>query len=239
MKPAVKPDVTERCARLWYIWTLMPRILAIADEPFPGLPDLVGARPDLVLSCGDLPWEDLERIVDLANVPLLFVPGNHDPALTPAAEGPLFPPRIEVRDLQDPPGPRGCTSVDGRIEDAAGLRIAGLGGSIRYRPGPHQYTQREMGRRARRLARRASWRRMRDGRGVDILMTHAPPKGLGDDDDAAHEGFDAFHRLLERMRPQLLLHGHIHPYGTPRPDRRVGETRVINVVPFRVIEVPT
>jgi uncharacterized RDD family membrane protein YckC len=54
---------------------------AIADEPFPGLPDVTGAKPDLVVSCGDLPWDDLERIVDVANVPLVYVPGNHDPAL--------------------------------------------------------------------------------------------------------------------------------------------------------------
>jgi Icc-related predicted phosphoesterase len=215
----------------------MPRILAIADEPFPGMADLVEARPDLILSCGDLPWEDLERIVDLANVPLLFVPGNHDPALTPVSSAPLFPLRIEIRDLEDPPGPRGCTNVDGRIEDAAGIRVAGLGGSIRYREGPHQYTQREMRRRAHRLARGATRKRLRDGRGVDVLITHSPPKALGDDDDRAHEGFEAFHRLVDRLRPRLMLHGHIHPYGTPRPDRYLGDTRVINVVPFRVIDL--
>jgi hypothetical protein len=215
----------------------MPRILAIADEPFPGMPDLIAARPDLIVSCGDLPWEDLELIVDLANVPLLFVPGNHDPSLAPAAHA-LFPPRIEIRDLADPPGPRGCSSVDGRIEDAAGLRVAGLGGSVRYREGPNQYTQGEMARRARRLVRRARWKRWRDGRGVDILLAHAPPKGLGDEDDKPHEGFQAFHRVVGRLRPKLLLHGHIHPYGITRPDRFLGTTRVVNVVPFKVIELP-
>jgi Icc-related predicted phosphoesterase len=116
--------------------------------------------------------------------------------------------------------------------------VVGLGGSVRYRSGPNQYTQREMRRRARRVARRARWRRMRDGRGVDLLITHAPPKGLGDEDDRAHEGFEAFHGLVERLRPKLLLHGHIHPYGVPRPDRAMGQTRVINVVPFRVIDLP-
>lgn len=215
----------------------MPRILAIADEPLPGLPDVVGPRPDLVLSCGDLPWEDLERVVDHANVPLLFVPGNHDPALVPARSASAWPSTIEIRDLADPPGPRGCINVDGRIEDAAGLRIAGLGGSIRYREGPHQYTQAEMARRARRLARRARARRRRDGRGVEVLITHSPPKGLGDEDDRAHEGFEALHELVRRLRPRLLLHGHIHPYGIARPDRTIGDTRVVNVVPFKVIDL--
>lgn len=215
----------------------MPRILAVADEPSPGLPDLLDARPDVVVSCGDLPWDDLERIVDVANVPLLFVPGNHDPALTPSPRGLVWPPSITNPHLAEPPGPRGCTSVDGRIEDAAGLRIGGLGGSIRYREGPNQYTQREMARRARRLRRRATWKRLRDGRGVDVVATHSPPKGLGDEDDPAHEGFDAFHLLVRRLRPKLLLHGHIHPYGLARPDRHIDATRVVNVVPYRVIDL--
>lgn len=215
----------------------MPRILAVADEPFPGLPDLHEARPDVVLSCGDLPWEDLERIVDAANVPLLYVPGNHDPALVAAHRPLAWPPTIENPHLLDPPGPRGCINVDGGIEDAGGLRIAGLGGSIRYREGPHQYTQKEMTRRARRLARRAARLRRRDGRGVDVLIAHSPPKGVGDEDDRAHEGFEAFHWLVRRLTPRLLLHGHIHPYGVPKPDRYLDATRVVNVVPFKVIDV--
>lgn len=215
----------------------MPRILAVADEPSPGLPDLTTARPDVVLSCGDLPWDDLERIVDVTNVPLLFVPGNHDPALTPSPQAVVWPFTIANPHLVDPPGPRGGTSVDGRILDTAGLRIAGLGGSVRYRKGPNQYTQAEMTRRAKRLLRRAALKRRRDGKGVDVLMTHAPPKGLGDEDDAPHEGFEAFHELVRSLRPKLLLHGHIHPYGVPRPDRYLEETRVVNVIPYRVIDL--
>jgi len=35
----------------------------------------------------------------------------------------------------------------------------------------------------------------------------------------------------------LVLHGHIHPYGIERPDRTLGDTRVVNVVPFTTIEL--
>ena len=215
------------------------RILAIADEVSPGILGIEGPRPDLVVSCGDLPWDELEAVVDHLNVPLLYVPGNHDPALVaPAAKAfGAWPMPIETPALQDPPGPRGCTSVDGRIEDVHGLRIAGLGGSIRYREGPNQYSQSEMRRRARRLADRALYRRLRDGRRVDVLLTHAPPRGLGDADDPAHVGIDALHPLVRRLRPRFLLHGHIHPYGIERPDRMLGDTRVVNVVPFRTIEL--
>ena len=37
----------------------------------------------------------------------------------------------------------------------------------------------------------ARWRRPRDGRRVDILLTHAPPRGVGDGDDPVHQGFTA------------------------------------------------
>lgn len=218
----------------------MPRILAVADEIDPGLTfeTLRRLEPDLILSCGDLPFDELERMVDAANVPLLYVPGNHDPDLRPKGESLAYPPTIAHRDLVDPPGPRGCTNVDGRVEDAAGVRVAGLGGSTRYREGPNQYTQRQMRRRARRLARRAAARRRRDGREVDVLLTHAPPRGVGDqEDDPVHHGFEAFADLVRRLRPAVLVHGHVHPYGTALPDRMMDETRIVNVIPHRVLDL--
>ncbi len=127
--------------------------------------------------------------------------------------------------------------MDGRIEDVAGLRVAGLGGSIRYREGPNQYTQKEMRGRARRLRRRAAARRLRRRRGVDVLLTHAPPLGVGDEEDPAHQGFEALLDLVERLSPKFLIHGHIHPYGEARPDRQLGTTTVVNAVPFRLLEV--
>jgi len=35
----------------------------------------------------------------------------------------------------------------------------------------------------------------------------------------------------------VLLHGHIHPHGEPVPDRRIGTTRVVNVVGRKVLEL--
>ena len=218
----------------------MPRILAVADEIDPGLTfeTLKRLEPDLILSCGDLPFDELERMVDATNVPLLYVPGNHDPALRARREPIAFPMTLAPSDLIDPPGPRGCTNLDGRIEDAAGLRVAGLGGSLRYREGPNQYTQGQMHRRARRLARRAALRRRLGGRSVDVFVTHAPPRGVGDEDrDPVHHGFEAFHQIVRRMRPRLLVHGHVHPYGIERPDRELDGTRVVNVVPYRLLDL--
>jgi Icc-related predicted phosphoesterase len=91
--------------------------------------------------------------------------------------------------------------------------------------------------RALHLEFRTRLKRVRNRRKLDILVTHAPPFGLADAKDAAHVGFTAFNRLLQNFQPALLIHGHIHPYGRNQPERRVGLTRVINVVPSRLIEI--
>jgi Icc-related predicted phosphoesterase len=114
-----------------------------------------------------------------------------------------------------------------------GLTIAGLGGSIRYREGPNQYTERQMALRARRLQWQVKMRRRR----IDLLITHSPPAGVGDDTDGPHRGFASFVWLVEVLRPRLLLHGHVHPHGFVKPDRQLGETRIVNVVPHKVLEV--
>jgi hypothetical protein len=186
-----------------------------------------------VLSCGDLPFDYLEYLVSRLDVPLLYIPGNHDPSLVPP-DMTWMPLRSE---LPPAPGPAGCVNIDGKLATVGGLRIAGLGGSIRYKQGPNQYTQGQMGRRALRLELRASLGRVRDGRKLDVVVTHAPPFGLAEAQDAAHVGFVAFLRLLRKLHPLLAVHGHIHPYGRTLPERRVSNTRVINVVPFRLIEV--
>jgi hypothetical protein len=222
------------------------RILAVSDEVDDSLgPDtLRELRPRLIVSCGDLPFEYLEYLVTLANVPLVYVPGNHDPDLRLRSRGPVLTGTVPVQStagVPDEPGPGGGTSVDGRVVQVAGLRVAGLGGSIRYTDGPNQYTQSQMRRRALRLELRGRLRRPVAGdplRRVDLLLTHAPPLGVGDvPDDPAHVGFSAFHRLVRTLAPRMLLHGHIHPFGQVARDVTIGDTVVRNVVGAHRIEV--
>jgi hypothetical protein len=214
------------------------RVLAVSDEVSDALwgPRAAALAPDLVLAAGDLPWDYLEFLASTTNAPVLFVPGNHDPAV----------PRLRVhRSGQflragmpcEPPRPVGCHAVDGTVLDAAGLRVAGLGGCVRYRPGPNQYSQREYRGRASRLLRRVARLARRTPGAVDVLLTHAPPRGLGDEDDRPHVGIEALHPLLERLAPRWHLHGHIHPYGRHQPDRHVGTTTVRNVIPYKLMEI--
>ena len=187
------------------------RILTVSDEECPALYDHY--RPgrldgyDLILSAGDLKADYLSFLVTMARAPLLYVRGNHD-------EGYLRRP------------PEGCDCIDDQLVVYRGLRILGLGGCRQYRPdAPLQFTERQMARRIVKL-RLALFR----AGGVDVVVTHAPPLGLGDGDDLAHRGFACFRKLLDRYHPQCLVHGHVHMRGWPLPERELmyGSTRVIN-----------
>ena len=79
-------------------------------------------------------------------------------------------------------------------------------------------------------------RKARSGGPVDVLLTHAPPLGLGDGEDGPHVGIAAL-PALDRLEPTWHLHGHIHPYGKTMPDRHLGRTTIRNVIPWRVVDI--
>src|SRR5258707_3585563 len=211
------------------------RILAVADEVDDFLygDKLQTLSPDFIVSCGDLPFDYLEFLVSSLNVPLVYVPGNHDPNVKPLDT------TFVALDHRIPiPGPECCDNVDGRVLEVQGLRVAGLGGSLRYKDGPNQYTQAQMPWRAVKLEVRVRLKRVRSAhRKLDVLITHAPPFGVATAKDDAHAGFVAFHRIIRGFQPQLLVHGHVHPYGKAQPERIVEGTRIVNASPSRLIEV--
>lgn len=186
------------------------KILCLADEVCTALWDYYTpgklADYDLILSSGDLKAEYLSFLVTMARCPLLYVHGNHDDSYR---ENP----------------PEGCDCIDDKLIVYKGLRILGLGGSRRYSPGSHQYSERQMKKRIRKLKRA-----IRLAGGVDIVLAHAAPFGVGDAEDLPHRGFEAFLELIDEYRPVYFLHGHVHlNYGTNI--RRLGEyngTTVIN-----------
>ena len=170
------------------------RILALSDEESPFLwdyftPDRLDGV-DLILSCGDLNPHYLSFLATYSHVPILYVHGNHD-------------------DCYRQTPPEGCICIEDRIYMHGDIRVLGLGGSMRYKPGEHQFTQREMGWRALKLLPKIFWRG-----GIDVLVTHAPAFGLGDGTDLPHTGFTVFPKLLDRWEPVCFVHGHMHlSYG--------------------------
>ena len=76
--------------------------------------------------------------------------------------------------------------------------------------------------------------------GVDIVLTHAPVRGFGDEDNMTHRGFEAFLPLLDQYQPRYLVHGHIHQrYGANRPRcYQYNETTIVNATGRYILEFP-
>lgn len=166
------------------------KILLISDEECPYLwehykPGRLDGI-DLILSCGDLSPEYLSFLVTMGRAPLLYVHGNHDGKYAKLP-------------------PEGCDCIEDTIVTVGGLRILGLGGCQRYSPGEHQYTEEEMEYRIRKLKRQ-----LRKHKGVDIVVSHAPVRGMGDQEGLAHRGFEAFYNLLDNYSPKYWVFGHVH-----------------------------
>jgi Icc-related predicted phosphoesterase len=206
------------------------KVLTVSDEVVPTIYHASARQRfhdvDLVLGCGDLPHSYLDYIVSVLDVPCFYVPGNHDgePEYTDYGKTLFKPP--------------GGVNLDGRVVRHDGLVLAGLGGSIWYNGGKHQYTQRIMTARVVALVPRILWHRRINGYGVDILITHSPPAGIHDG-TGAHAGFKALRWLIERFPPRYLIHGHIHRNYRMNPavETCVGSTTVINTAGYRVLTI--
>ena len=170
------------------------RILVIGDHESKSLWDFYEPSKlediDLIISCGDLSPRYLSFLVTMAHAPVLYIHGNHD-------------------DKYEMTPPEGCICVDDDLYVYNGIRILGLGGSMRYRYGTHQYTEKEMRTRIRKL-----WMKLIRYKGFDILLTHSPAKDINDGEDLPHQGFECFRTLLEKYKPKYFIHGHVHmSYG--------------------------
>lgn len=199
------------------------KILALSDQVVPliynsSVAELFG-NVELIVGCGDLPAYYLEYVLTQLNVPLVYVPGNHDPD-----------------DLSVPGG----VAVDGQLVRIKGILVVGLGGSRRYKPrGKHQYTEAEMRWRSARLLMKFLPSRLTKGRWVDLLITHAPPRGIHDAPDLAHTGFATFRHILRAFRPSMMLHGHSHAIRNLEKTRsQLYDCEIVNVYPYRIVDLP-
>ena len=207
----------------------MTKVLAVSDQVVERLYSLsVNGHfhdVDLLLGCGDLPYTYLEYLITVLNVPLYYVPGNHDPQYS--VRGSLS--RAE-----------GGVNLDLKSTYFKGLLLAGFGGSIRYRPdGVNQYTQSQAFFRAYRLLLNLLINWLRNGRKLDILISHSPPFKIHDDDTQAHQGLKALNFLIGTLQPRYLFHGHTHFYrqNLEHSVTQVGPTTIMNIFPYKTIVI--
>ena len=194
------------------------KILVLADEESKYLWDYFEKEKlegiDLILSCGDLKPEYLSFLASFTKAPVLYVHGNHD-------------------DCYVNRPPEGCVNIENRIFVYNGIRILGLGGSIKYKEGINQYSESQMAGRVKKL----KFLLLRK-KGFDILLTHAPAAGLNDGPDGPHKGFEVFKRLLDKYKPKYFVHGHVHKNYTRdfKRESRYNETTVINAFERYIFE---
>lgn len=197
------------------------KILVLADEESKYLWDYFDKSKiegiDLIISCGDLAPQYLSFLATFTHAPVLYVHGNHDACY---AETP----------------PDGCICIDDTIYVYKGVRILGLGGSMEYQynGAPHQYTEKAMEKRIRKMRRK-----IRKNGGFDIVIAHSPAFNINDSADLAHTGFKCFRTLIEEFQPKYFVHGHVHiNYGRDFVrESKYRQTTIVNAYEKYVIEI--
>ena len=195
------------------------RILTVSDRVEPVLSDREAPSRfpgvELILSCGDLPPEYLSFLRAIFGVPLYYVLGNHD---------------IRYESTR----PLGCMDLHAKLVRSQGIRLLGLEGSRWYNGGPQQYSEREM--------KRIIWGlrpKLWIGKGLDIILTHAPPRHIHDEEDQCHQGFRSFRWLVDKYSPRYFIHGHTHALFTDPSERitTLNQTKVINSYGYFIFDI--
>lgn len=207
---------------------------------------------DLILCAGDLPLDYVDFIVTVFNKPTYFVFGNHNleefhyyhPNSTNAPE------KISARYADTSHGHGAIYLGFKSYEDwrfpvinekgkSTPLLIAGMSGSMRYNKGNCQYTDFQMKLKLWKIVPKLLWNKIRYGRYLDILMTHASPRHIHDKEDPCHVGFECYNWFLSKFKPTYMVHGHIHLYDMR--EERIGkyfDTTVVNAYAHCVIQLP-
>jgi len=204
------------------------RILAISDVPVPLLysQQIKTRFPNigLLISCGDLPRDYQEYLVSTLDARFFYVLGNHDQ-------------EINTGGYYIQQSRAGGTNLHRNSVIFNGILLAGVEGSLKYRDGPHQYSQSEMWSNVFHLVPSLLINRIRHGRYLDIFVTHAPSAGIHDKQDLPHRGIFAFRWFIEKFKPRYHFHGHVHVYRPDEPvDTMFVKTRVINAYGYKEID---
>ncbi len=202
------------------------RWLAVSDDPDPALghaknrADL--GRLDAIVGCGDLEPDYLGFLADAFCVPLCYVRGNHDKGG-----------RWDDTVARNAPRPL----ASGRIHRLNGVSVAAL-----EWPGLRHGDRRRHDRSAwadvLRVVGRRGFARLAGVAQPLVVISHAPPQGIGDREaDTYHAGYDGYRWLLERSDPPLWLHGHVSPASVDSWRVVHEQTEVVNVTGAVLVEI--
>jgi len=189
----------------------MPRILAFSDihRSRDHALDLVARaeEADLVIGAGDFATmrKGLEETMALfapIEERLIVVPGNAESA-------------------EELSSATGAVVLHGQSVTLNGLTIFGIGAAIPRTPfGEWSFD----------LDEDAAATMLAAAAGADILISHSPPKGLGDvTRDGRSLGSTALRAAIEAHAPRLVLCGHIHDSWGARG--KIGTAEVANLGP--------
>jgi uncharacterized protein len=202
------------------------RWLAVSDDRDPALDHAtnraaIGAI-DAIVGAGDLEPDYLGFLADAFAAPLAFVRGNHD-------RGGRW--EDSVATLAPTP------LRTGRVHDVTGLPVVAL-----EWPGlRHRDRRRHDGSawlECLGLALRGALARFAAGRSPVVVLSHAPPRGLGDRAaDPYHAGYASYRWLLDRWRPPVWLHGHVPPASVDGWRVTHDGSDVVNVTGAVLIEI--
>jgi Icc-related predicted phosphoesterase len=232
----------------------MLKLLTVSDITSASLESMVINKPakfkgvDYIISCGDLESEYLEFLVDGINKDMYFVNGNHtlespvqDEVGYTGIDNIMEVVRSAPRKFMNMVA--GRQDLHGRIEQLDEYILVGFGGSMWYGGRGNEYSENEMQKVVKSIERKLriqsiGTRFLKKKKKELIVISHAPIKGVHDLTDIAHTGFKCFREFLDKFKPLLWLHGHVHmqdPYVNQLT--MVGNTTVLNAYGHKFIRI--
>jgi len=201
------------------------RLLAVSDSVDPALEHAVNREAighlDAIVGCGDLEPAYLGFLGDAFGVPVAYVRGNHDRGGHWSETAGKAPQHLN----------------SGHLVEVGGVTVApfewpGL------RPDRAMRDEWTAWRDVLRAWAGVFGRRLVGRRSPVLVVSHAPPRGVGDHAaNRYHLGYAAYRWLLERLSPPLWLHGHVNPATIANWQEHHGSSVVANVTGSVVVEL--
>ena len=225
------------------------KILSVSDFEDKRLEHLIERKSrklkgiDYIFSCGDLPKRYLEYLTIALKKKLFFVVGNHCVADFYAK---AFLSRVKTQRVRNGLWRRhnaGGTDLHAHAERIDDYIVVGFGGTMKYNPGPFQFSEKQMSKLVKRTIKSVRLKHLADfflfrKRKEVIVVSHAPVAEIHDRNDRCHNGFKCFRHFIRKTKPLMWIHGHIHPEGAENiRQAEYKGTLIVNTVPSKVIEI--